>query len=88
MDQQDGLEGAGEIMEEVVSVVGNILGKFDNISILCWVFSIYEWLLIAGTIIILYLFIVGASLSAALAALFLLFSYTKHREDPSQDFFS
>jgi len=57
-------------------------------SILCWVFSIYEWSLIAGTIIILYLFIVGASLSAALAALFLLFSYTKHREDPSQDFFS
>ncbi|HBS03588.1 MAG TPA: hypothetical protein DEA96_01390 [Leptospiraceae bacterium] len=57
------------------------------ISILCWVFAIYEWSLAASTILILYFFIVGASLSAAFSALYLLFTYTKHREDTSQDFF-
>lgn len=58
------------------------------LSVICWAFAIYHWTPLTGTVLMLYFFIVGASLAAAFSALILLFTYAKHREDPSQDFFS
>lgn len=57
------------------------------VSLICWSVALYEWYMPWTILVLVYFFIVGASLSAALSALYLLLSYTKHREDPSEDFF-
>ncbi|MCB1165816.1 MAG: hypothetical protein KDK33_06670 [Leptospiraceae bacterium] len=49
-------------------------------SILLWVFQIHGW------VAIIYWFLVGSSIAAAISALIVLFAYTKHGEDSSEDF--